>query len=638
MKTRRILQDSTIVAVMAMVFGLHSQMSAAEELYSGAFRDDFPNNVYWGDTHVHTSLSSGDANMIGGNTAPATIAYRFARGETVESSNGMSAKLRRPLDFLVIADHAEGLGVMAGIQTGDEALRNSSVGRELIEKYRTNLAEPSTENAEAFLQAYRATSAQLPVTHRQSVWKTVASNADAYYEPGAFTTFAGYEWSSNGDMTGGNLHRVVIFEDTVTATEIVPYSAYDSRNPEDLWAFLERFEEQTGGEVMAIPHNANLSHGKMFDRVTYDGSPLTASWARIRSRWEPLYEVTQTKGDSETHPILSPTDEFANFDTWSSWGGATMAPKNHVWAPNWNIDEQPEVKKAEYARSALKRGLEQEAELGVNPFKFGMIGSTDSHTSLAMGDNDNYWGQYPNTIISRTRLLDKFSMSFSSPLHWETSAGGYAAVWAKENTREALFAAMKRKEVYASSGPRMRVRFFGGWSFEAQDAFRPDLAKIGYAKGVPMGGDLTRGPGGAAPSFLIRAVRDPDGANLDRVQVIKGWRDEQGALHEKVFNAALSDARKENRRGVVEPVGSTVDVADASYSNSIGDPELAVVWTDPEFNPGELAFYYVRVLEIPTPRWTAYDAKFNNLKDLPDDITMVTQERAYTSPIWYTPN
>lgn len=635
---RLILKDIAIVAVMAMTVGLNAQSPVAEELYSGAFSEDFSTNVYWGDTHVHTSLSSNDANLIGGNRAPATIAYRFARGETVESSNGMRARLRRPLDFLVVADHAEGLGVLAGIQTEDEVLLNSPVGKDLIEKYRAYQADQSAVNTEAFFGAYRAAPAQLPSTHLQSVWETVVSNADAYYEPGVFTTFAGYEWSSPGSMTGGNLHRVVIFKDTTTATQVVPYSAYDSRNPEDLWAFLEGYERQTGGEVMAIPHNANLSHGKMFAQETYDGSPLTSSWAKIRSRWEPLYEVTQTKGDSETHPILSSTDEFADFETWSSWGGATMSPKNHIWAQNWNIDEQPEVKKAEYARSALKRGLDQQAKLGVNPFKFGMIGSTDSHTSLSMADNYNYWGQYPNTITSRTRLLDKFSVSFSSPLHWETAAAGYAALWAKENTREALFAAMRRKEVYASTGPRITVRFFGGWSFEAQDASRPDLARIGYAKGVPMGGDLTSGPDGIAPSFLIRAVRDPDGANLDRVQVVKGWRDVDGELHERVFNVALSDGRAENGSGVVEPVGNTVDVADASYTNSIGDPELAIVWTDLEFDTDELAFYYVRVLEIPTPRWTAYDAKFLDLRDLPDDITMVTQERAYTSPIWYTPN
>jgi hypothetical protein len=327
---------------------------------------------------------------------------------------------------------------------------------------------------------------------------------------------------------------------------------------------------------------------------------------------------------------LSPDDEFADYETWNGWAGrengGVMWTGNRVgMRPDRNIKHQ-------YARSALKLGLQQQAETGANPFKFGMIGSTDSHTGLTAVDENNFWGKTMSAEPSQRRVQNPWAIN-----NWEMSAAGYAAVWAEANTREALFSAMRRKEVYSSTGPRMTLRFFGGWDYATDDAMRPDLAGVGYAKGVPMGGDLTHGPEGKSPSFLIRAVKDPDGANLDRVQVIKGWRDEKGELHEKVYNVALSDGRKEGRSGRVKPVGNTVDVKDASYTNSIGDPELAVVWNDPDFNRDELAFYYVRVLEIPTPRWTAYDAKFYGLKDLPEEIPMVTQERAYTSPIWYTP-
>jgi hypothetical protein len=288
--------------------------------------------------------------------------------------------------------------------------------------------------------------------------------------------------------------------------------------------------------------------------------------------------------------------------------------------------------KYQYVRSALQLGLQQQAKTGANPFKFGLIGSTDSHTALTAVDEDNFWGKTASAEPSAKRMLAPYSV-----MNWEMNAAGYAAVWAEENTREALFSAMRRKEVYSSTGPRMAVRFFGGWDYVPGDADRPDLADIGYAKGVPMGGDLTQGPPGRSPNFLIRAVKDPDGANLDRVQVIKGWHDEKGNLHENVYNVALSDGRQADATGKVGLVGSTVNVEDASYTNSIGSPELAVVWTDPDFNKDELAFYYIRVLEIPTPRWTAYDAKFYGLTDLPEHIQMVTQERAYTSPIWYAP-
>lgn len=297
--------------------------------------------------------------------------------------------------------------------------------------------------------------------------------------------------------------------------------------------------------------------------------------------------------------------------------------------------------RTEYSRSALKLGLAQESKLGINPFKFGMIGATDSHTSWSNAEEDNYLGKYASASPNPERWSKKFppatvpgiQFQFSE---WESSQSGYAAVWARENTRQAIWDAMARKEVYATTGPRMKVRFFGGWEYEANDAARPNLAEIGYSKGVPMGGDLTAGPGGASPKFLIAATRDPDGANLDRVQIVKGWLDDKGETHEKVFDVAWSGDRKPNKEGKLPPVGSTIELETASYTNTIGAAKLSSVWMDPDFNPASKSFYYVRVLEIPTPRWTAFDeARFGIRMD--ESVRRTLQERAYTSPIWYTP-
>jgi hypothetical protein len=368
--------------------------------------------------------------------------------------------------------------------------------------------------------------------------------------------------------------------------------------------------------------NGNRSGGLTFALTKLNGQPLTQEYAQTRGIWEPLIEATQIKGDGEAYPLLSPDDEFADYETWHSWGGSRT--EGIVFDDAWL-----ERKRGNYARSALKRGLGQHAKLGANPFKFGMIGSSDTHTSLAAVDEESFAGKMtfyePN----------KFRSLFQN----DHAASGYAAVWAHENTRESLFNAMRRKETYATTGPRMTVRFFGGWDYAKGDAFSSNFTDIGYAQGVPMGGDLTQAPDGKAPAFLVRAVKDPDGANLDRVQVIKGWRSADGELHEQVYDAAVSDGRRIPKgRGKVKPVGSTVDVENLTYANTIGDPELAVVWTDPDFDPGEFAFYYVRVIEIPTPRWTAYDRKFFGLEDqMGKDVPLVTQERAYTSPIWYTP-
>jgi hypothetical protein len=610
--------DSLIatVGVLCIILGLaaHSSELSAQDFYSPPVGQAYPDKVYWGDTHVHTSYSSHDANIAGKNRASPEIAYRFARGEVVNANNGMPVRLQRPLDFLVVADHAEGMGVAYALETGDPDYPDSEIAKKIRAAYTTFVKSSESKETTGALRSL-LWDAQIDAPYRQTLWQRAVARAEKYNEPGRFTAFAGFEWSAAGLV---NLHRVVIFKDGPDKTaKIVPFSQSDSNKPEDLWAFLDNYEASYAGNVIAIPHNSNVSSGEMFAVHKYGGDPITKEWAKTRSRFEPLMEVTQFKGDSEAHPALSPTDEFADFETWNSWSGPTE-PENLRLPP----EEYFARKRGEYARAALKTGLDIQATVGVNPFKYGLIGSTDTHTSLSTADSDNFWG--------------KFSGDFPKP-RWYYSAAGYAAVWATENTRESLFAAMQRRETYATTGPRIRVRFFGGWAFEADDALRPDLPRVGYSGGVPMGGDLTRAPVDTAPKFLIHAVRDPNGANLDRVQVVKGWRSADGQLHEKVYDVALSDDRKPDSTGKVPLVGSTVSVADAFYTNSIGDPELSVVWTDPTFDPGEFAFYYLRVLEIPTPRWTAYNAKFLGMRDEPDKVPMVTQQRGYTSPIWYTP-
>ncbi len=611
---------------------LAATIPLAAQSYSPDADRKYPDTVYWGDTHVHTSYSTGDANLMGGNVVSPAIAYRFARGETVTANNGMRVRIRRPLDFLVIADHAENLGVAASLRAGDPNLLAAPGGEALHDLFRAHQADPNAGRL-------RLPPHTLGNDYIRSIWSTVVATADAYNDPGQFTAFSGYEWSSLGTVDGvfGNLHRVVVFRDAAARTgRILPFSAYDSRHPEDLWGFLERYEARTGGRALAIPHNGNVSNGAMFALTDSHGGPQDADYAALRSRFEPVYEVTQIKGDSETHPVLSPTDEFADFETWNSWAGGTMEPGSHPCCPDWETADFEARKRGEYARSALRSGLAQQARLGVNPFKYGLIGSTDAHTSFATADNENFWGKYSMTFPSPTRISDPMVPTWPSPMNWETGAAGYAGVWARENTRAAVFDALQRREVYATTGPRMTVRFFGGWDFTPADALAADVARPGYARGVPMGGDLPPASG-PVPTFVVVATKDPDGANLDRVQIVKGWLAEDGTTHERVHDVALSDGRAVGPDGSGEPVGSTVDVADASYTNAIGDPELRVTWTDPDFDGERPAFYYVRVLEIPTPRWTAYDAKFFGIRELPEGIRMVSQERAYTSPIWFSP-
>ena len=628
--------------------------------YSPYVNQSNPTNVYWGDTHLHTNLSF-DAYILGNRNLGPEEAYRFARGEAVTASNGMKAKLRRPLDFLVIADHASNAGVMLELEESNSTLLKSPVAQQwaLTLQKINKLADVDPKKSASLSMNFFDAGFKHTVgdsQFRHSVWKKNTMTADRYNLPGKFTAFIGYEWTE----VIYALHRVVIFKDGADKTaQVIPFSQYDSGDPEELWAYLGDYENRTGGEVLAIPHQGHSSGGFMFALENAAGDPISLDYAKTRSRWEPLYEVTQTRGDSEAHPLVSPTDEFADFET-VPFGDFNEGSRAMVWRKELNLNyyeswlakskamrqKNPSVmRQFEYARPALKLGIQQQAKLGVNPFKFGMIGSTDSHTGLSAVAEDNFWGKAsfepsPNRMMGKGTegKVDRKALPTNLMAPWRmNNAAGYAAVWATENTRESLFAAMKRKEVYASTGPRMAVRFFGGWDYQDEDAFSPNLAQIGYEKGVPMGGDLTNAPKNKSPRFLIQAIKDPDGANLDRVQVIKGWHDKQGELHEKIYNVALSDGRLTNHDSNVKPVGNTVDIPSASYTNTIGDPELSVVWQDPDFNSNELAFYYARVLEIPTPRWTAYDAKFFGLKDIPEEVPMVTQERVYTSPVWYTP-
>ena len=637
-RSRKFNSNTTRGSWIAVFSMLISAVVISEENYLSPINDKFPKNVYWGDTHLHTNLSI-DAYVFGNTSIGPDEAYQFAQGKSIKAHNGMTAKLSRPLDFLVISDHGFNLGLMAGLGFAAPDLLATETGGRLYKEYQSilNQGAPSiwTPSTNEFVDTIYHESEGRAIAEpiRKTTWQKVTQTADYYNNPGKFTAFIGYEWTSSGSSPSGNLHRVVVFDgNSEIVSKVLPFTVYDSTNPEDLWDYFDRYHKTTGGDVLAIPHNGNLSNGEMFP-IDIRGNLMQADYAKARSRWEPLYEVIQVKGDSETHPLLSPDDEFADYETWNGWEGAkSIVPETG--------DKLIARKMSEYARSGLQLGLSKQAELGVNPFKFGLIGSTDSHTGLSTADEYNFWGKFtephPERIVSPS--WEPFVWKYGEePYDWAMSAAGYTAVWAEENTRESLFAAMKRKEVYASTGPRITIRFFGGWDYQSVDALLPNFAQVGYSKGVPMGGDLVNGARGKSPSFLIRALKDPDGANLDRVQVIKGWRDSKGQLHEKVYNVALSDDRGEGPLGKVPLVGNSVNIKDASYTNSIGDSELAVVWEDPDFNRNELAFYYLRVLEIPTPRWTAYDAKFYDVKTVLSETPMMTQERAYSSPIWYTP-
>ena len=601
--------------------------------YSPYAQRSFPDQVYWGDTHLHTALSV-DAGLFGARLG-LDDAYRFAQGEEVMASSGQPARMGRPLDWLVIADHSDAMGFFNDLAAGDPDI------------IKFDQAKPWYEGLQQGGEASVAAALDLITTFAQgkidpammveyspggktyaSIWEKVVDAAERHNDPGQFTAFIGFEWTSL--VAGNNLHRNVIFrEGAAKAGQVVPYTTQapvGSTDPLDLYAYLERYEAVTGGSALALAHNGNLSNGIMFPvDKQYTGRKLDKKYVESRARWEPMYEVTQIKGDGEAHPFLSPDDAFADYETWD--------------AGNLDLSEAKtnDMLQGEYAREALKNGLLLEERLGTNPYKFGLAGSTDSHTGLVAIEEENFFGKATNAEPSPQRMQHPFTQTENGVFEgYELVASGFTGVWARDNTRAAIWDAMKRKEVYATTGPRITVRFFGGWDYTPEDLNSRMPAFRGYEKGVPMGGDLRAQSGDGAPTFMVYALRDVIGANLDRIQIIKGWVDKKGKKYEKVYDVAWSAGRELDANGALPEVGNTVDIAAANWSNTIGASELGTVWSDPDFDPEQSAFYYARVLEIPTPRWIVYDA-FRFGVDIPVGAETVHQERAYTSPIWFDP-
>jgi hypothetical protein len=577
-------------------------------------------NLYWGDTHLHTSYSP-DAYLMQNRSADPDTAYRYAKGlPVIHPFHRARIQIETPLDFLVVSDHGEFMGVIPKILQGDPLVANTPTGK----TFRKLADEGKEMEAFALLIGMVNTGKPDPALNspevNRTVWGEIMDAAERHNAPGKFTTFLGWEWSSTPG--GANLHRVIfIREGKQTGKQFIPYSSFDSDKPEEMWQWLALTSEETGANFIAIPHNSNISKGLMFPLKDSFGKPISDQYAKNRMRWEPVVEMTQIKGDSETHPTLSSNDEFADYETYE-----------HVIAVG-EFTEKPKADEGDYARSALKRGLIIEAQIGANPYKFGMIGSTDSHTGMSSAEENNFHGKMAQDSTPEMKAADIIPGANG----FDMGAAGLVAVWAEENTRKSIFDAFRRKEVYATTGPRIQVRFFGGWKFNVRDAKSSKLADIGYKKGVPMGADLTRSPKGKVPTFLIAALKDPNEANLDRIQIVKGWLDENGKPREKIYNVALSDGRKIGKDGKVKPIGNTVDLKTATYTNTIGDAALATVWEDPNFDPNMRAFYYVRVMQIPTPRHSLYDAVALGINPKKTGHPAKIQERAYSSPIWYTP-
>ncbi|NEQ36842.1 MAG: DUF3604 domain-containing protein [Okeania sp. SIO3I5] len=618
---------------------------------------EHPQQVLWGDTHLHT-IYSFDAGSAGTRLTPAD-SYEFAKGNEVTIDAGQPVKLSRPLDFLVVTDHSDGLGAFGQFLYNPPT--DCGADQEMVNRWHEMTIAGGDEAAQvqseitAVFGRGEAPLCMFPSAEEfQTAWQEIVDAAETYNDPGNFTAVIGYEWTSV--LGGNNLHRNIIYRDNGDkAKQLVPYTTDQSTNPEDLWNWMQAYEDKTGGDVLAIPHNGNLSNGLMFAEFDHNGNPLTKDYAQRRQLWEPLYEVTQIKGTSETHPEISPDDEFADFEV-AGWEDGNMDM-------SFKKPSDPEARKAmrehEYARPALKNGLKLEASLGVNPFKFGLEGASDSHMALSAVEENSYMGKYPNEAPSAERAIEDHGIG---RLGWNYGSSGFIGVWATENTRKALFDAMERREVYGTTGPRMTVRFFGGWNFTDSDLDpAPELmAQAGYDKGVPMGSDLPPAPPvpliypapePPSPTFMVAAQKDSNsyGANLDRIQIVKGWLNDDGTTEEKIFDVAWSGERTPGADGKVPAIENTVDTETATWDTSSGTDYLAEVWTDPDFDSTQRAFYYARVLEIPTPRWTDYDKAFYGDEwctgtnpeegDLTncDGIPLTLQERAYTSPIWYSP-
>lgn len=636
MKCTAAIAAALLLGTSAYAQDAQTSETAADVLkgapYSPNADRGFPTRVLFGDTHVHSALSA-DAGG-GGTTLMPRDMYRFARGEQVNSNTGQPVKLARPFDFYMLTEHTDGMGVITDIMRGAPNIMADPQGKKYHEQFAKGGDAAKEASIDLIAQFSQGTLSDALLYQPGSpgydnTWRDLVQAAEEFNEPHVFTAIIAYEWTSL--VAGNNLHRNVLFRDgPERALQVVPFlmaPPAGSPDPRDLWKWMQNYEDKTGGDVLAIPHNPNLSNGIMFamNDTFRDGAAFDPEYLETRARWERLVEIGQTKGDSEAHPLLSPTDEFADYEQWD-------------WA-NLDISEAktPAMIANEYVRSVLKNGLTFEQGGGTNPFKLGVVGGSDIHTGLTTQDDNNFFGAFTWMEPSATRATTvakgnaKLDISYKG---WQYATPGPTAVWATENTRAGIFDALERREVYATTGPRITVRFFGGFDFVADDIKTRELAKVGYAKGVPMGGDLIAGEG--APSFLVYAMRDPIGANLDRVQIFKGWVDSTGETHEKVYDVAWSGDRAPGSDGKLPDVGNTVDLSIPSWTNDIGRAELGTVWTDPDFDASQHAFYYTRVIEIPTPRWTAYDAVRFNV-DMPSEVKMITRERAYSSPIWYTP-
>ena len=574
-------------------------------------------NAYFGAVHVHTGYSF-DALTNGSNTKPQD-AYSWAMGKEITNSGvGGKIQIQTPLDFYMVSEHAEFMGVFNQMSNPDSPLSKTELAKG-VNSPDTNVRLQTFAGVLRDMSAGKIDTMLTDPVLARSVWAEIVKTADANYTPGKFTTFAGFEWTSNPRQR--NLHRVVMFRDTSKLPDLV-LSALDSEDPEALWKWMDDLRAK-GSVLFAIPHNANASDGRMFELTRFDGKPIDAAYIKTRAVNEPLYEITQIKGTSETYPALSPTDEFANFEQWDYTLSADA--------------ERPTKRKGSFARQALLDGMSLERNGSANPFKFGFIGDTDTHNAAASNEEFNYTGKFAFENDPQERLFGaKGQPPGQVQQIREFSSGGLAGVWAEENTREAIFDAMKRRETFGTSGPMIRVRLFGGWDFAEADVKGPGFVRAGYTRGVPMGSDL-KPASGKAPTFMVTAIKDPKSGNLDRVQIVKGWVDAKGAQHEKIYDVAWSGERKPDpKTGKLPSVGNTVDTAKGDYSNSIGSAELAAAWTDPAFDPAVRAFYYARVIEIPTPRWSTRDAARLGIP-VPKGLPTAIQERAWTSPIWYTP-
>ncbi|MCY4426107.1 MAG: DUF3604 domain-containing protein [Halieaceae bacterium] len=579
-------------------------------------------HLLWGDLHIHTSYST-DAYTLGVKATP-DDAYTFTRGGTIEHGAGYPIRIDRPLDFAAVTDHSEYLGAARVDDEVTLALEERSLRERLLNDSPLSLAYTMITLARGVKGLERFAGSPEVREIGLDAWRLMVDTANAHYEPGVFTTLVGYEWTSMPENQ--NLHRNVIYRDTNVPD--FPFSSLDSGNPEDLWDALDA-QREAGKTVMAIPHNGNVSNGRMYERTQFDGSPMTHEYAEQRMRNEPLSEILQIKGTSDTHPVLSPEDEFADFEILS----AQLSPTGDYSEP-----------RGSYSRDALRAGIEFSHAEGFNPYRFGVIGSSDSHNASSSVEEGRHHGKLPLMDGTAGLRLEK-SIFLPGSMHRSRKwgAAGLAGVWPQENTRESIYDALVRKETFATSGPRISLRFFAGFTYSGEMMDGADLLEQAYALGVPMGGalvlppqPLATGPGSAestvAPGFAVWAAKDPEGANLDRLQIIKGWVDASGVSHEKIFEVALSDGRSPDASGAVQPVGNTVDVATATYSNTIGANQLRAFWQDPEFDPAQEAFYYARAIEIPTPRWSTYDAMRLGVS-APDPVSI--QERAISSAIWY---